>query len=127
VIPIDCGHHSDDRGQAPRRRPQGGHGAGLASSPDRLAAALGMLSPLSVSLWALWTSRSRMASATVGLAIASCQWIDRQLAGHDGRAAIVPVVDDLQQIAPLLVRRRDEPPVVVDQKLDACQGLERSP
>ena len=93
----------------------------------RLAAAWRRLSPFSVSLWALWASRSRMASATVGLAIASCQWIDRQLAGHDGRAAIVPVVDDLQQIAPLLVRRRDEPPVVVDQKLDACQGLERSP
>jgi hypothetical protein len=32
--------HSNDRGQAPRRRPQGGHGAGLASSPARLAAAL---------------------------------------------------------------------------------------
>ena len=56
-----------------RRRQQGGHGAGLASSPERLAAALRMLSPLSVSLWALWTSRSRMASATVGLAITSCQ------------------------------------------------------
>jgi hypothetical protein len=50
-----------------------GHGAGLASSPERLAAALRMLSPLRVSLWALWTSRSRMASATVGLAITSCQ------------------------------------------------------
>ena len=30
--------------------------------------------------------------------------IDRQLAGHDGRAAVVPIVDDLQQIATLLVR-----------------------
>jgi hypothetical protein len=36
-----------------------GHGAGLASSPDRLAATLRMLSPLSVSLRALWTRRSR--------------------------------------------------------------------
>jgi len=50
--------------------------------------------------------------------------IDRQLAGHDGRAAIVPIVDDLQQIATLLLRQRGEPPVVEDQKLDACQGLE---
>jgi hypothetical protein len=59
------------------RRPvdgnEGGHGAGLASSPDRLAATLRMLSPFRVSPWALWTSRSRMASATVGFAIASCQ------------------------------------------------------
>jgi hypothetical protein len=33
-----------------RRRQLGGHGAGLASSPDRLAAALRMLSPVKVSL-----------------------------------------------------------------------------
>jgi hypothetical protein len=50
AVPIDCGHQSDDRGQALRRRWQGGHGAGLASSPARLAAALRMLSPVSVSL-----------------------------------------------------------------------------
>ena len=31
--------------------------------------------------------------------------IDRQLAGHDGRAAIVPVVDNLQQVATLIVRQ----------------------
>jgi hypothetical protein len=45
--------------------------------------------------------------------------IDRQLAGHDGGAAIVPIVDNLQQIATLLLRQRGEPPVVEDQKL-AC-------
>jgi hypothetical protein len=50
--------------------------------------------------------------------------IDRQLACHDGRAAIVPIIDDLQQIAPLLLRQRSEPPVVEDQELDACQGFE---
>src|SRR6266545_3417133 len=50
--------------------------------------------------------------------------IDRQLAGHDRRAAIVPIVDDLQQIATLLLRQRGEPPVVEDQQLDACQGFE---
>src|SRR5215212_11696974 len=73
-VPIDCGQHSDDPGQGrSRRQQQGGHDAGLASSPDLLAAALRMLSPFNVSLWALWTSRSRMASAMVGLAIASCQ------------------------------------------------------
>jgi hypothetical protein len=72
-IPIDCGHHSDDRGQVLPSTGARGHGAGLTSSPDRLAAALRMLSPFNVSLCALWTSRSRMASATVGLAMASCQ------------------------------------------------------
>jgi len=36
----------------------------------------------------------------------------------------VPIVDDLQQIATLLLRQRGEPPVVEDQKLDACEGLE---
>ena len=35
--------------------------------------------------------------------------IDWQLAGHDGRAAIVPIVDDLQEIATLLLRQRGEP------------------
>ena len=28
--------------------------------------------------------------------------IDRQLAGHDGRAAVVPIVDDLEEVAALL-------------------------
>ena len=51
---------------------------------------------------------------------------DRQLAGHDGGAAIVPIVDDLQQIATLILRQRSEPPDVEDQKFDACQGFEQS-
>ena len=51
--------------------------------------------------------------------------IDRQLTGHDGRAAIVPVVDDLQQVATLIVRQGGEPPVVEDQEFDACQALEQ--
>jgi len=59
-----------DRGSCQQQ--PGGHDAGLASSPDFLAAALRMLSQVNVSLWALWTSRSRMASAIVGLAMASC-------------------------------------------------------
>jgi len=51
--------------------------------------------------------------------------IDRQLAGHDGRAAIVPVVDDLQKVAALILGQGGEPPVVEDEKLDSCQVLEQ--
>ena len=51
--------------------------------------------------------------------------IDGQLAGHDGRAAAVPIVDDLEEIAALLGRQRREAPVVEDQQLDAGQGLEQ--
>ncbi len=51
--------------------------------------------------------------------------IDRELAGHDGRAAIVPVVDDLQQVATLLLCQGGEPPVIEDQELDARQVLEQ--
>src|SRR5256885_5882382 len=53
--------------------------------------------------------------------------IDRELAGHDGRAAIVPIVDDLQQIATLIMRQRGEPPVVEDQEFDACKRFEQPP
>jgi hypothetical protein len=45
--------------------------------------------------------------------------VDRQLTCHDGRAAAVAVVDDLQQIASLLGCERDKPPIVEDQQLGA--------
>ena len=51
--------------------------------------------------------------------------VDRQLAGHDGRTAIVPVVDDLQEVATLILRQGGEPPIVEDQDLDSCQALEQ--
>ena len=44
---------------------------------------------------------------------------DRDLAGDDERAAIVAVVDDLQQIAALLGGQRLGSPVVEDQQVDA--------
>ncbi len=50
--------------------------------------------------------------------------IDRQLAGDDGRAAIVPILDDLKYVAPLLLGERGEAPIVQDQQLDARQALE---
>jgi hypothetical protein len=49
---------------------------------------------------------------------------DRKLAGHHGRSAAVPILHDLQEVAPLLGGHGRESPVVEDQKLDASQALE---
>src|SRR5580700_11251560 len=57
--PMQAGQRSDDVGQC--------------SSAARFVMALRSLSPVRLRRWALWTRRSRMASATVGLAIMSCQ------------------------------------------------------
>ena len=50
--------------------------------------------------------------------------IDRQLAGHNRRAAIVPILDNLEDVATLLGGERGEAPIVQDQQLDARQALE---
>src|SRR5215211_3000394 len=50
--------------------------------------------------------------------------LDRQLTGHDGRAASVPILHDLQEVTALLDEHRSEPPVVEDEKLDASEALE---
>lgn len=44
--------------------------------------------------------------------------LDRQLGRHDCGSAAMPVVDDLQEIARLIERDRDEAPVVEDQEID---------
>ena len=44
--------------------------------------------------------------------------IDRDLAGDDGRSALMPVVDDLEQIATLVGGERSQSPVVEDEELD---------
>ena len=44
--------------------------------------------------------------------------LDRHLAGDDGRAALIAVVDDLEQVAALLAGERGEPPVVEDEEFD---------
>ena len=41
--------------------------------------------------------------------------IDGELAGHDGRGASMPVVENFQEIAPLLGRERRQAPVIQDQ------------
>ena len=43
---------------------------------------------------------------------------DRHLAGDDGRSALVAIVDDFEEIAPLLASKRSEAPVVEDEQID---------
>ena len=51
--------------------------------------------------------------------------LDRHLAGDDGRAALMAIIDDLEQIAALLAGERGEPPIVEDEELDARRALEQ--
>src|SRR6266436_3509297 len=50
--------------------------------------------------------------------------LDRELAGDDRRAAPVPIVNNLQEVAPLIRRQIGETPVVEDQQFDTGYGLE---
>ena len=52
--------------------------------------------------------------------------IDGELAGHDGRGASMPIIEDFQEIAPLLGGERCQSPVIQDQELDARQRLEEA-
>ena len=52
--------------------------------------------------------------------------LDGELAGHDGGGASLPVVEDLQEITPLLGSERRQTPVIQDQELDARQRLEEA-
>ncbi len=52
--------------------------------------------------------------------------LDRELAGHDGRAATVPIINDLQEVASLIRRQIGETPVVKDQQFDPGYGLEQA-
>ena len=45
--------------------------------------------------------------------------IDRHLAGDDGGTALMPIVDDLEQIATLVGGERSQSPVVEDEEFDA--------
>ena len=44
--------------------------------------------------------------------------IDRDLAGDDGRATLMAVVDDLEEIAALVAGERSQSPVVEDEEFD---------
>jgi hypothetical protein len=50
--------------------------------------------------------------------------IDWQLACHDRRSAVVPILDDLKYVAALLLGERGEAPIIQDQQIDTRQALE---
>lgn len=50
--------------------------------------------------------------------------IDRQLACHDGRAATLAVIEDLQQVATLCRCQNRQSPIVEDQQFSAFDRLE---
>jgi hypothetical protein len=52
--------------------------------------------------------------------------LDRQLAGDDGGVAIVPVIDNLQEIVALIESEGREAPIVEDQQIDAREGAQQT-
>src|SRR5271154_6227624 len=52
--------------------------------------------------------------------------VDRDLAGDQGGAAAVAVLDDLEHVVALLGPERFEPPIIEDQQLDAAEGAHQS-
>ena len=52
--------------------------------------------------------------------------LDGQLAGDDGRAAIMAIVHDFQQVAALLGGEGGKAPIVEDQELDPREALQQS-
>src|ERR1043166_1013501 len=64
-----------------------------------------MLSPLRTRRCALWTRRSRTASAMVGLAMTRAS-DPGNLAGDDSGATLMPAIDDLEEVAALVAPAR---------------------
>jgi len=60
-----------------------------------------------------------------GITDGSMPVIDRKLAGHDGRARAMTVVEHLQQIAAVHVVEDSESPVVDHEHINPCQLLEQ--
>ena len=52
--------------------------------------------------------------------------LDRDLAGDEGRAAAVAVLEDLQEVDALGLGEDRQAPVVEDKQIDARQGLEQA-
>jgi hypothetical protein len=50
--------------------------------------------------------------------------LDGELAGDDGRAAPVALLENLQEIVAGLCIERLEPPIVEDEELDAAEGAD---
>lgn len=70
-----------------------------------------------------------MASEKVGSPMTPCRFETGsygQLAGDDGRARLIPVFDDLHEVAALAGFQAIRAPVVEDQQLGFCQRLEQA-
>jgi hypothetical protein len=52
--------------------------------------------------------------------------VDRHLAGDDGRAALMAVINHFEEIAALVAGERGESPVIEDEKIDARERLEET-
>src|ERR1700730_19331392 len=52
--------------------------------------------------------------------------VDRDLAGDQGGAAAIAVLDDFEHVMTLLGPERLEAPIVEDQQLDAAEGAHQS-
>ena len=68
-----------------------------------------------------------MASAREGSPMRSCHWVGGMLARDDRGAAAVAILENLEQVAALLILRRGEAPVVEEQHvvLEAPMSLPR--
>jgi hypothetical protein len=51
--------------------------------------------------------------------------IEGDLTGHDGRSALMAIVDDFEQIAALFAAQRSPSPIVENEEFDARQRLEK--
>lgn len=54
-------------------------------------------------------------------------FLDGQLAGNQGRAQVVAILQDLQDVPALLVGEVGQSPVVNDEEIDACIGRQELP
>ena len=67
-----------------------------------------------------------MASATVGFAIVSCQCSTGSWLVMMCGAAVVPVIDNLQEIVALIGSKRREAPIIEDQQIDARERAQQA-
>ena len=76
--------------------------------------------------WALWTMRSRMASAKGGFADDVVPLRQRQLAGDQDGGVVVSVLDDFHEIASLIGIEAVGAPIVEDQEIGSGEGPEQA-
>lgn len=50
--------------------------------------------------------------------------VDGDLAGDDGRSPLISIFDDLQEIAPLIIVELFWSPIIQNEKIGPCEGLQ---